>query len=68
VPDPKFDGALELRRNGQRLEQKNGRHGSFGEWRPTSHEEAIAWLIPGAQYSAKYSRASGGEYLKGAKR
>ena len=68
VPDPENgDCALEVRRAACGFEAKRGCHGASGTWRPASLTQAFEWLLPGAQWAAKYARPGYGGLLEIAK-
>ena len=50
---------LEVRRTERGFETKRGCHGSYGTWRPSTFDEAHAWLLPGARRCNNSAVSSG---------
>ena len=57
APDPESgDCYREAKRTSRGYELKRGCHGSYGEWRSASIEEASAWLSAGLASFAKFGK------------
>jgi hypothetical protein len=61
VPDPRDgDCGLDARRTQHGFETKRGCHGRYGTWFAATHQEALAWLLPGATAASKIARPGSG--------